>query len=125
MSYPHWPETLPTPLKDGFSAELTPGTRRVQMESGPDRVTRISSTSMSTNSYSIFCKSEQAAEFDSFFNVSANAGTDWVIIPMVTSNELLPHKCRIVGPIRREPMGLEWRISFTLETAEQLTDWSV
>lgn len=124
MSYPVWPETLPClPLRDGFSAELMPALRRVEMESGPDRITRVSSTSMSSNSVSIFCTKKQLAEFDSFFNTEANAGADWVVIPMLTSNRVVPHKCRIVPPIRREHMGLGWRVSFGLETGEQHTDW--
>lgn len=124
MPYPVWPESLPDlPLRDGFSVESTPSIRRQQMESGPDRTTRVSSTTMHTNAYSIICDAQQVADFDSFFDSEANAGADWVIIPMLTSNAVIPHKCRFVGGVQRVPDGLDWRISFQLETAEQYIDW--
>lgn len=122
--YPLWPETLPCPRREGFSSSGSAPIRRVDMESGPARVTRTSSVSITTNSYSITCSRIDAAEFWSFFNAEANAGADWVLIPMVTGNKLLPHKCRFIDYPTMTPDGLEWRISFTLETAEQHTDWS-
>lgn len=125
MDYPLWPETLPCPRRDGFSVSGTPPTRRVEMESGPARVQRISSRAVVTNSYSITCGQIDAAEFWSFYHTEANAGADWVLMPMVTGNRLLPHKSRFVDYPEMRPEGLgRWRISFTLETAEHRSDWS-
>jgi hypothetical protein len=125
MDYPVWPANLPHPLRDGFSVEGTQPVHRQAMESGPDRVTRISSTTMRTNPCSIICDRQQVAEFWSFYEHGGNAGADWVIIPMVTGNAVAPHLCRFVGHPSQVPDGLDWRITFVLETAEQQFDWSV
>lgn len=126
MSYPVWPSALPRlPLRDGFSASSSPAVRTVEMESGAPRVTRVSSTTLHTATHSIVCTTEQLAEFDSFFDSAANAGADWVLIPMFTSNKAVPHKCRFVGGVQRVSMGRLWRVTFTLLTDEQHIDWGL
>lgn len=125
MNYPIWPQELQQlPLVDGFSSTGVTPTKRQQMESGLDRVTRISSTTVRTNQYSIICDKTQAAIFWDFFNREANAGADFVIMPMSTSNGILNHVCRFSTYPNQVPDGIEWRISFSLETDEQHTNWS-
>lgn len=124
MSYPAWPETLPEPMMDGFAHAGEQPVRRQQMESGPDRVTRISSTTVATNNYSICVDEEQLAEFWSFYENAANGGADWVQAPMFTGNAVALHVCRFASHPSVGRLGVKWRVSFTLETSHQVIDWS-
>jgi len=124
MSYPVWPENLQArPLVDGFTASGAQPVKRQQMETGLDRVTRLSSTTVRTNVYSIICTKEQLADFWSFYENEANQGADLVQMPMITGNETLMHLCRFASYPREVPDGLEWRVTFELETDEQHIDW--
>lgn len=125
MSYPVWPESLPMPRRDDFSVTGAQPVRRIQMESGMDRVTRISSTTVREATHVIVVSSMQAADFWSFYENEANGGADFVLIPTLTGNAVRMHRCRFASYPSMVPDGLEWRISFTLETAEQHIDWSV
>lgn len=125
MQYPAWPLSLPQCiLADGFSNSGEPPLRRQQMESGLDRVTRVSSTVVSSNTYSIVCDEDQLAEFWSFYNGPANCGADFVIMPMFTGNDVLNHKCRISSYPNVARHGIKWRVSFSLETDQQQISWS-
>jgi hypothetical protein len=125
MTYPVWPEDLPhCILQEGFSNDGAQPVRRQQMESGLDRVTRISSTTVRTNTYSIALTQKQLAIFWSFYENAANAGADIVLIPMLTGNKIILHACRFASYPSLSKFGLNWRITFTLETGEQHNDWS-
>lgn len=125
MAYSQWPESLPQFfLVDGFTMDGQQPVHRQQMESGLDRVTRISSATVRTNTYSIVCNKTQLAEFWSFYNIEGNGGADFVLMPMITGNEKQYHRCRFSSYPRQIPDGLEWRVTFTLETDEQFIDWS-
>lgn len=124
MSYPVWPLDLPKPLAEGFAHAGEQPVRRQQMESGPDRVTRISSSTIATNSCSILLDRQQLAEFWSFYDGAANGGADWVQMPMFTGNVVALHLCRFASYPTVGPLGLKWRVTFTLETSHQVIDWS-
>lgn len=124
MIYPAWPETLPAPRRADFGATLTPSVRRQPMESGPDRVTRVSSVDMSNCTHVIVVDKAQAAEFQSFWKNEGNGGADWILVPTLTVNGVAMHKCRFVGDVTVVPDGLDYRIGFSLETDEQHIDWS-
>lgn len=126
MSYPIWPlELQQVPLVDGFDSSGQNPVHRQEMESGLARVTLISSTAVRTNNYSIICTEQQLAVFWSFYNTDAAQGADMVYIPMITGNKPIPHLCRFVGYPKQIPDGLEWRVTFQLETDEQQIDWSL
>lgn len=125
MAYPSWPLSLPQcMLSDGFSNGGDPPLRRQQMESGLDRVTRVSSTTVRTNNYSIICNEQQLAEFWSFYEDAADGGAAMVIIPMMTANKVLNHLCRFLSYPAIARNGLQWRVTFSLETAQQQINWS-
>lgn len=125
MNYPQWPQELQQlPLVDGFNYSGKAPIKRQEMETGLDRTTRLSSTTVRTNSYAIICDESQAAVFWDFYEKEANAGADKVLMPMVTANKVHMHLCKFVGYPSVVPDGLEWRISFTLETDEQHINWS-
>lgn len=126
MSYPVWPESLPQKfLLEGFSNSGSQPVRRQQMESGLDRVLRISSTTVRDNTYSIVVDENQLAEFWSFFDADANAGADFVRAPMMTGNTVVMHLCRFSSYPQVVRSGLKWKVSFSLETDEQQIEWSV
>lgn len=126
MSYAVWPANLQQlPLVDGFSSTGEAALRRQQMESGLDRVTLVSDTVVRANTYSVICTREQLADFWSFYNNEANKGADFVLMPMVTGNDVQFHTCRFIGYPTQIPDGLEWRVTFQLETDEQQINWSL
>lgn len=125
MTYPAWPESLPQEfMGDGFSDGGSPPLRRQQMESGLDRVTRISSTTVRNNTYSIVCDEKQLAEFWSFYESAADGGAALVQMPMLTGNDVLMHICRFSSYPNVSRHGIKWRVTFSLETAQQQINWS-
>ncbi len=126
MTYPVWPETLQQlPLVDGFNSSGVAPVHRQEMETGLARTTLLSSTAVRTNTFSIICTKEQLATFWSFFNTDAAQGADMVQIPMITGNAPIMHLARFVGYPSQVPDGLEWRVTFQLETDEQQIEWSL
>lgn len=127
MNHPMWPSVLPQePLLAGFSSSGQQPVRRQQMESGPDRVTRVSSQSVRSNNVAWYLESaQQMAAFWSFYENEANAGADWVLIPVRTGNVVAPHLCRINSYPGQSRMGRGWQVSFSVETTDQPIDWSV
>ena len=126
MSDPVWPLSLPQkPLRQGFASSGQQPVRRMQMESGPDRVVRLSNQSVRGNSVAWYLSAQQLAEFWSFYEQDANAGADWVLIPLFTGNTVAHHRCRINSYPSLAPMGRDWQVSFSVETTDQLIDWSV
>lgn len=125
MSYPIWPGSLPQEfLRDGYANSGELPVRRQQMESGLDRVTRVSSSTIKANTYSIVVDKKQMADFWSFFEMEANAGADLVQAPMLTGNAVGMHLCRFTTYPTIARHGVKWKISFTLETDEQFINWS-
>lgn len=119
-----WPSTLPQlPLRDGFNSGGEQPVKRQQMEAGLDRVTRVSSNTDRKNQLSFVMTKSQAADFWSFYENEANAGADFVYVPMVTGNEVLLHVARIATYPQQLQDGIDWRISFTVETEEQQVEW--
>lgn len=125
MAYPVWPLSLPQCIQmEGFSNGGEQPLRRQQMETGLDRVTRVSSTSVRSNSYSINCTEEQLADFWSFYEGAADGGAALVIMPMMTANKVLMHVCRFLNYPTISRSGIKWRVTFSLETAQQQINWS-
>lgn len=125
MSYPIWPASLPQEfLLEGFSNSGELPVRRQQMESGLDRVTRVSSSTIKSNTYSMLVDEKQKADFWSFFDKDANAGADLIQAPMLTGNAVGMHLCRFTTYPTIARHGVKWKISFTLETDEQFINWS-
>jgi len=123
--YPVWPESLPQEfMADGFDNDGAPPLRRQQMESGLDRVTRVSSTTVRTNNYSIVCDEEQLADFWSFYENAADGGAAMVLMPMLTANKVFMHVCRFLSYPKKTRHGVKWRVTFSLETTQQQINWS-
>lgn len=125
MSYPSWPQSLPQEfMGDGFSNGGAQPVNRQQMESGLDRVTRISSVTVRNNSYSIVCDEKQLADFWSFYENAANGGADFILAPMLTGNKVSMHVCRFSSYPAQSRHGIKWKVSFSLETDQQHIVWS-
>lgn len=125
MGYPAWPASLPQkPLRDGFGNSGEQPVRRQQMESGLDRVQLISSTAVRNNQLAFVMDEAQLAEFWSFYNNAANQGADFVLLPMYTGNTVAMHVSRINSYPSMDPLGVNWRVSFGVETSHQVIDWS-
>ena len=72
-----WPATLPGPVLEGLGFKRKSGLRQAEMEAGPNRQRRITST----RTYSVTAKwvltAAQFAVFQAFFDSSINDGADW------------------------------------------------
>lgn len=124
MSYPMWPSSLPqAPLVRRFSAGGEQPVIRQEMEAGLDRVTRISYNTIRNNQVSFLMDNDQLAEFWSFYENEANAGADLVYVPMVTGNVVLLHVARISSYPTPVPEGIDWIVSFSVETEEMQVRW--
>ncbi len=125
MTYPVWPASLPQEfLLEGWTNSGEPPVRRQQMESGLDRVTRTSSTTVRNNMYSILVNEGQLADFWSFYETEGNAGADLIQAPLFTGNAVGMHLCRFLSYPVIARHGVKWKVSFTLETDEQYINWS-
>lgn len=114
-----WPSTLPHPKRDGYQVSGELPVVRTAMEGGRARVHRVTSTIMRNISVSVVLDKKQANTFWSFFNVDANAGADFVYVPVITGNAIKSHLCRFTSYPNEAVNGLVFEISFSLETDEQ------
>lgn len=115
-----WPAGLPAPLLAGygFSEELP--TLRTQMESGPDRVVRISTGYLTTVQLSLSVTPALLQTFREYFHGSeCNAGANWIDIPIITTNTKQNHECRITAWSTTRN-GTRWTLNLTVETEEHL-----
>lgn len=119
MTYPVWPASLPHPRRDGYQVSGELPVVRTQMEGGRARVHRVTSTVMRSISMSVVLNKAQAYTFWDFFNVSANAGADFVYVPIVVGNLIKNHLCRFTTYPQSIPVGRDYELSFSLETDEQ------
>jgi len=121
MPDPVWPESLPTPLLQGYKVNDELPLIRTKMESGPDRVTRTSTSFMSNVGFSILLSSAQRKTLRSWFENAANAGADWVSMPVDTGSGIAFHRCRIVAGLSWQPINSKtWRVNFKIETDERI-----
>jgi len=115
-----WPVSLPPPLLTGYSITDELPLIRTSMESGPDRVTRIS-TQFNTNvSFSMTLTRDQAATFRNFFEVECNAGANWFDISLDTGNTLATHRSRFTASPRYALNPPFYSVSFSIETDERV-----
>ena len=97
MSDPTWPVSLPVPSLEGYSVTDKLPLIRTEMEGGASRVTRISTSYVSNISFSMVLDNEQATSFREFFEYSANAGANWVEIPLNTGQGVATHRARFMS----------------------------
>ena len=116
----NWPATLPAPLKSGYKVSDELPVIKTEMESGPARVSRISSSYTSTISVKFVLDAAEIATLKTFFEGGANFGADWFNIPIDTGAGLVDHRSRFVSAPQRVPIvpGY-WTVSFNLETEER------
>lgn len=114
-----WPSSLPNPRQNGYQVGGELPVVRTQMESGRARVHRVTSTIMRNITVSVALDKKQTNLFWDFFNNSANAGADFVYMPVITGNALKNHLCRFITHPSETVSGAVFEISFSLETDEQ------
>ena len=124
MADPIWPESLPTPLLSGFGVSDDLPLIRTRMESGPDRVTRTSSTFMTNISFKLLLTASQYAEFRQFFETNCNAGADWFSIPLDTAGSVVYHRARFKKSPKYSIERPFYRLSCQVETDERHITWS-
>lgn len=111
--------TLPAPERSGYSMQEVLPVIRTQMEQGPDRVQRISSSYITDLSVQVHLTQSQMSAFRTFFEGEAEAGAAWFMMPIMTMDVLANHRVRIKS-VATSPAGLGWVLRLTLETDEQV-----
>lgn len=120
MSEPTWPAILPAPLLSDYSVGHELPLYRTEMENGPARVARKSKSYLSTVNFSFVANREQQEAFEEFFEHDANAGADWVRMPVDTVSGIAYHRVRITSRASN-PFGFDHKtISLTLETEDRI-----
>ncbi|MEJ2445148.1 MAG: hypothetical protein P8Y42_17130 [Exilibacterium sp.] len=120
-----WPQSLPRPLIAEYRVSGELPVIRTPMESGPDRVTRVSSSITRQVSVSLLVSHLQAATFWRFFETTANAGADWFSMPLDTAGGVAYHRVRFTRFPTQEYLNLtHYRIRCVLETDDSHTLWS-
>lgn len=114
-----WPAALPHPKRDGYQVNGELPIVRTPMESGRARVHRVTSTIMRNISVGVVLDKKQTNLFWNFFNTDANAGADFIYVPVITGNAIKNHLCRFTSYPSVTVNGLCFEISFSLETDEQ------
>lgn len=95
MAYPQWPAQLPKPLRKPFRVRGKPPVQRTKMESGPDRTQRISATIMREAPVTVVIPESDQQAFWDFYDNDANAGANWVEMPLRIGNTVALHRCKI------------------------------
>ncbi len=92
-----WPVSLPDPLLRGYSFSFRQPTITTQMDGGPPRKARTATAYESIISLRFSMDQTQYAVFQTFYDGEANAGADWVDIPISTGGVITNHKCRFMA----------------------------
>lgn len=112
-----WP--LAAPLVQGYQLSEELPIQRTEMEQGPDRVRRISSSYTTRVSASAYCTDAELPSFRTWLDSEADMGAAWVDIPIVTNGVLADHLCRVVSNPTISTMGVGHQIQLQLETRER------
>ena len=115
-----WPGTLPAPLLSGYAFSEELPILRTQMEQGPDRTARISTTYVTTVNLSMILTAALLQTFREYFHGSeCNAGANWIDIPIITTNSKTAHECRITA-WSTQRNGPRYTVNLTVETEEHI-----
>lgn len=123
MIYPSWPSNLPEPQFRGYQSNDELPIIRTEMESGPARVHRTSSSYVSKVSCSIHVDPLQATTFRSFLNGPANAGADWFLMTIDTGAGKAIHRVRFLSVNHTHLSRGHKKITFSVETDEQVISY--
>jgi hypothetical protein len=96
MPDPVYPVELPSPLLTGYSFSDDLPLIRTQMESGPERVTRTSSSYATNINFSLILTRDQLAIFRNFFENTINAGADWFDVQLDSAGTYVTHRTRFI-----------------------------
>ena len=112
-----WPVTLPI-LNEGYSLDDELPVIRTEMEQGPPRVTRISTSYMTNLQVQCLLTDAQMTIYRAYFHGSeCQAGAGWFDMPIMTGGAVIDHEVRITSSSASRD-GLHWRLSLGLETEE-------
>lgn len=72
-----WPAGLPGPVLDGFTVKRKSALRQAEMEVGPNRQRRLTSTRTRTVTARWIFTDTQSVTFETFFDTTLHSGADW------------------------------------------------
>lgn len=105
-------------LREGYGLTVEANTIKTSMETGPQRIRRISSTTENMLQAALFVPNNTTKnQFFTYWQNEANQGVDWVVVPLLTKNTQVNHTVRL-GKLSVTPAGLGWKISMTIEVRD-------
>ena len=114
-----WPSTLPLPIADGYAIEIQDATVRTDMDVGPARVRRRTTSVPDRITLSCLFTAAQMSAFRAFWDGDWVGGAAWVSIPLRDgrSANSVVRECRPVpATYRAVPESVElWQVSLTVE----------
>ena len=114
-----WPASLPEPLLQGYSFSFRRPVIRTEMETGPARTARTSTMYESVITARYFMDDAQYADFQNFYDGEANAGANWVDIPLSTGGDVVVHRCRFMAISVTAIQNL-WNVVCTIEVDDRV-----
>jgi len=111
-----WPANLPGPILEGFSKKRLTGLKSTDMEIGPPRSRRVTTSRYSEVSVKWLFTQDQYDKFITFFETALHAGSDWFDATWRIDGMRSAKSLRVKGgEFSDERQGDHWRVSATLE----------
>lgn len=114
-----WPTTLPSPLRSGYGIQTQDATVRTDMDVGPARVRRRTTSAPDTVTLSWLFDASQMAVFRAFWEGDWNYGSSWVYIPLRDgwSSAMVSIECRPnPSTFKAAPASVtHWQVDMTVE----------
>lgn len=119
MDIPHWPETLPKLLADGYGYKRKTALARSQMDSGRERLRRRFKTTPTEIACRWAMTGEELTLFEGFVEHDLDGGALPFFAMLSTGQGLVPVRCHLAGEyeVGNETFN-RWQVSVTLRTIE-------
>lgn len=107
-------------LQEGYGITVEANAIKTSMETGPQRIRRISSKTETILQTALFvANNAEKNQFFAYWEDEANQGVDWVEVPLLTKNVEVNHTVRL-GKLSVAPAGLGWKTNMTIEVRDLL-----
>lgn len=110
-----WPSTLPAPLLGSYTEQPAPNVIRSDMDIGPDKVRRRSTSDLAKLEFALMLDSAGVATLDGFYRTTCRSGALAFDFPHPRTGATV--SARFVAPyqVAHHDKGL-WRVSVSLES---------
>jgi hypothetical protein len=112
-----WPAAVPNPTGEGLSIKRKSALRQAEMEIGPNRQRRLTTSRTRTVTVKWVLTAAQHVAFEAFFDSDIHGGADWFIAKWRLADGRQPRQVRFQnGEFESAPDGPNvWRVSATMD----------